>query len=46
LTYGAEINFGGFLRGVYSYGTENFGYKGHPTIFKYEAYQLGAGLAW
>jgi hypothetical protein len=46
VTYGAEVNLGGFLRGVYSYGTENFGYKGHPTIFKFEAYQLALGIAW
>jgi hypothetical protein len=46
LTYGAELNLGGFARAVYAYGTENFGYRKHAQLFRYEAYQLALGIAW
>lgn len=46
LTYGAELNLWGFLRAVYTNGTDNLGYKGNPTIFRFEAYQLALGLAY
>jgi hypothetical protein len=46
LSYGAEINLFGWLRAVYTYGTENNGYKGNPTIFQFEGYQVALGFAW
>jgi hypothetical protein len=46
LTYGAELNLWGFLRAVYTNGTDNLGYKGSPTIFRFEAYQLALGIAY
>jgi hypothetical protein len=45
LTYGAELNLWGFLRAVYTNGTDNLGFKGNPTIFRFEAYQLALGVA-
>jgi hypothetical protein len=46
LTYGAEINLGGFLRAVYTHGNENLIHLGQPQFFKFDAYQLALGFAW
>ncbi len=45
-TYGAELNLWGFLRAVYTNGTDNNGYKDHPVLFRFEAYQVALGIAW
>jgi hypothetical protein len=45
LTYGAEVNFGGWTRLVYVNGTDDNGYRGHPAIFQFEAYQIAIGGA-
>lgn len=45
-TYGAELNLWGYLRAVYTNGTDNNGYKGNPILFRFEAYQVALGFAW
>jgi len=46
LTYGAELNLWGFLRAVYTNGTDNVGFKGSPNLFRFQAYQIAIGAAW